>query len=168
TSVGRVPVSKPSGPLVPVGWRGSGPGAAPGPPSIRVGPATAPSTLYRIRPWRPARQRRSPPIEQTVTLGGSPGGRTAAPTDRPLRGGIYPAPSTHPAAGAAAAFARCRSFEFTRTRQSFSTAPPRSSPPPPHRHPPPPRGPPRAAAPRPPPRPPPPPAPPPPTRRASP
>src|SRR5262245_25000178 len=32
-----------------------GPGARPERPSIRVGPATAPSTLYRVRVERPAR-----------------------------------------------------------------------------------------------------------------
>src|SRR5262249_9937711 len=44
----------------PVGWRVLGPGTTPGLPSIRAGPATAPSTLYRVRPWRPARLHRGP------------------------------------------------------------------------------------------------------------
>jgi hypothetical protein len=43
-----------------------GPGTAPGRPSIRVEPATVPSTFYRVRPKRPARLNKSPPLERTV------------------------------------------------------------------------------------------------------
>ncbi len=46
----------------------AGQGARPRQPSIRGEPATVPSTSYRVRPGRPARQGESPPIERTVPV----------------------------------------------------------------------------------------------------
>jgi hypothetical protein len=56
-------------------------GLTPELPSIRVGPATVPSTYYRIRPWRPARRRQEPTHRTNGAFTGSPGGTTAALTD---------------------------------------------------------------------------------------
>src|SRR5262249_42034438 len=60
-----------------------GPGARPERPSIRGGPATVPSTLYRIRLGRPARQEGEPTPRTNGALAGSPGGTAAALTDLP-------------------------------------------------------------------------------------
>jgi hypothetical protein len=59
----------------------SGPGARPEQPSIRVGPATVPSTFYRVRRERPARQQQEPTHRTNGALSGSPGGTTAALSD---------------------------------------------------------------------------------------
>src|SRR5262245_48769384 len=58
-----------------------GPGARPERPSIRVGPATAPNTCYRVRVERPARQSQEPTHRTNGAFTGSPGGTTAALSD---------------------------------------------------------------------------------------
>src|SRR5262249_51701295 len=58
-----------------------GPGARPERPSIRVRPATAPSTLYRIRLERPARLEPEPTHRTNGAFAGTPGGTTAALSD---------------------------------------------------------------------------------------
>src|SRR5438045_192712 len=58
-----------------------GPGARPERPSIRVGPATIPSTFYRIRIERPARQHQELTHRTNGAFAGSPGGTTAALSD---------------------------------------------------------------------------------------
>jgi len=67
--------------LRPAGVR-LGPGARPERPSIRGGPTPVPSTLYRIRSGRPARRNGEPTHRTNGAFTGSPGGTTAALTDR--------------------------------------------------------------------------------------
>src|SRR5262249_39687892 len=55
-----------------------GPGARPEQPSIRVGPATAPNTFYRVRVERPARPQQELTHRTNGAFTGSPGGTTAA------------------------------------------------------------------------------------------
>ncbi len=64
-----------------VGWRGFGPGATPGLPSIRVGPATVPGTFYRIRPRASGTPKQEPTRRTNGAFTGSPGGTTAALSD---------------------------------------------------------------------------------------
>src|SRR5262245_13360544 len=59
------------------------PAPSPGLPSIRGGPATVPSTCYRIRLRRPARPNREPTHRTNGAFAGSPGGTAAALTDLP-------------------------------------------------------------------------------------
>jgi hypothetical protein len=118
-----------------------GPGARPEQPSIRGGPATAPSTYYRIRLERPARLRQEPTQRTNGAFAASPGGTTAALSDltgaTPTAattsvpsGGFAPVldPFLSPYPSAAAACAWRRAVELTRSRQSFSWAPSGSSP----------------------------------------
>lgn len=119
-----------------------GPGARPERPSIRVGPATAPSTWYRIRLERPARQQQEPTHRTNGAFTGSPGGTTAAlpdlawppggcsraPDPSASIGSALDTPPPSHGAAAAAALACRRAVELTRSRQSFSSAPGGSSP----------------------------------------
>jgi hypothetical protein len=120
-----------------------GPGARPERPSIRVGPAAAPSTCYRLRVERPARHKREPTHRTNGAFAGSPGGTTAAlsdlawPTPAAAAAPPYPSAPLGPAldtsspshgAAAAAPLACRRAVELTRSRQSFSSAPAGTSP----------------------------------------
>src|SRR5262245_35586193 len=70
-----------------------GPGTRPERPSIRVEPATVPSTFHRIRVERPARHGQEPTHRTNGAFTGSPGGTTAALADHACS---TPLPATAP------------------------------------------------------------------------